>query len=63
MLHLKYDSDITSIEVYNLLGQQVLYRTLNTPEPSIDLSALPAGNYVAKILAADKVSTAKFSKL
>jgi hypothetical protein len=63
VLHLKYDSDITSIEVYNLLGQQVLYRTLNTPEPSIDLSVLPAGNYVAKILAADKVSTAKFSKL
>lgn len=62
MLNLKYDDVMTGIEVYNLLGQQVLAKTLNNVEANIDLSTLPSGNYMVKVLSGNKTNSIKITK-
>ncbi|ESU19283.1 hypothetical protein FCR2A7T_27080 [Flavobacterium cauense R2A-7] len=62
MLNLSYSSDITSVEVYNMLGQNVMTKTLNASQGQIDLSNLNAGNYIVKVTADGLVKTIKVVK-
>lgn len=49
---LSHTPDITDIAVYNMLGQQVLSRTVNAAEATIDMSHLNAGTYFVKVSSA-----------
>ncbi len=62
VLNLKYDDTMTGVEVYNLLGQQVLAKNLNDVEANVDLSSLPSGNYTMKVLSGSKTNTIKITK-
>ncbi len=62
MLNLSYSSDITSVEVYNMLGQNVMTKALNASQGQIDLSNLNAGNYIVKVTADGLVKTIKVVK-
>ena len=49
ILTIGYDKTISNVAVYNLLGQQVSVRTVNTDQTQIDMSNLSSGTYILKI--------------
>jgi hypothetical protein len=62
LLHLTYDKNIQDVEIYNILGQKVLAKTLNASSAEINLSQLPSGNYLVKVKSDDVVQTLKVIK-
>lgn len=59
-ISLKNTDNITSISIYNMLGQ--LLQTIIDPDNSIDVSGLKSGNYLIKIVVEKEVVTGKFVK-
>ncbi|MCG2612039.1 T9SS type A sorting domain-containing protein [Flavobacterium sp. SM15] len=49
ILNITYSSDITSVEVYNMLGQNVITKSINATLGQIDMSNLTSGNYIVKV--------------
>jgi alpha-tubulin suppressor-like RCC1 family protein len=56
------DHEIVSLAVYNLLGQEVIVKSVNAHETVLDVSKLPTGTYLVKINAANTVNTIKVFK-
>ena len=50
-LIINYTQDITSVSVFNLVGQKVMSLTPNTSNATIDLSALTTGTYMIQVTA------------
>ena len=62
VLNLSYSAEITSVEVYNLLGQKMLSKAFNATETAVDMSTLADGAYVVNVTAGDTVKTIKVIK-
>jgi|GEM_PF-816990 len=62
ILNVSYAENINNIEVYNLLGQKVITKTINASKGQLDMSDLPAGSYLVKIMAGNQVQTLKIIK-
>jgi hypothetical protein len=62
ILNLEYNKPITSLSVYNLVGQQVIIKTVNAKMSQIDMSALPSGTYMVKVTSNNEVKTIKVVK-
>lgn len=62
VLNVSFDKEITSVTIYNLLGQQVMAKSINANEDSIDVSNLGSGTYFVKVAAENKVKTLKIIK-
>lgn len=62
VLNLSYTSPITSVRVFNVLGQEVLAKGSNTSHSQIDLSNLSKGTYLVKIVADNQIKTIKIIK-
>ena len=62
ILNVNYSSEISKIEVSNMLGQNVLSQTNNSKEAQIDMQFLPSGTYLVKISSEDKTKTIKIVK-
>ncbi|MGV3461068.1 MAG: T9SS type A sorting domain-containing protein [Flavobacterium sp.] len=62
VLNLKYASEISGVEVYNLLGQKIVQKAFNAASIAVDLSAIADGNYIVKVASADGVETIKIVK-
>jgi len=62
VLNISYTTDITSVTVYNLVGQQVLAKTVNATEASVDMSALADGTYIVNVTSGESVKTLKIVK-
>jgi alpha-tubulin suppressor-like RCC1 family protein len=62
MLNLSFEKEISTVSIFNLIGQEVVSKSINAKEDTIDTSMLPAGSYFAKILIDDKIKTLKFIK-
>ena len=62
VLNLEYIEDISSVTVFNLLGQQVLSKEINAHNGQLDVSGLTAGTYLVKVMASDQVKTIKVIK-
>ena len=62
MLNLSYTQNISSVVVFNLLGQEVVSRTVNANQSQIDMSHLPTGTYMVKVTADNQVKTIKVIK-
>ena len=52
----------SSLSIQNLNGQEILTRQITEPKTQIDISALPAGIYIAKIIGVNGVQVGKFIK-
>ncbi|MDG4951024.1 T9SS type A sorting domain-containing protein [Weeksellaceae bacterium KMM 9724] len=50
LLHIKSESNLKSIEVYNLIGQKVLTRNAEGKNIQIDISKLKSGAYIIKLI-------------
>ncbi|MBL0012395.1 MAG: T9SS type A sorting domain-containing protein [Flavobacterium sp.] len=62
VLNLSYDKNISSVAVFNLLGQEVLTKAINANQSQIDMSGVTAGTYLVKVTADDQVKTIKVIK-
>ena len=62
ILNVNYSSEINSVQIINVLGQEVLSKKINGNEGQIDMQSLPNGTYLAKVTAAEKVKTVKVVK-
>lgn len=62
ILTVSYNSAITEAEVYNMIGQKVLYQDINANEATIDMSKLAEGNYLVKVASEDGIKTFKVIK-
>ena len=62
VLNIQAGSNVQSVSVYNILGQEVLNRTLNNTTATIDISSLNIGVYVIKALIDGNVVSSKFIK-
>jgi phosphoribosyl-AMP cyclohydrolase len=56
------DKEISTVSVYNLLGEEVIVKTINANQTSINISELPAGTYLVKVNTEDSVKTVKVIK-
>ncbi|WP_218157950.1 fibronectin type III domain-containing protein [Pustulibacterium marinum] len=61
-LNLQANMPINSIEVYNMLGQNVLYLTPESTTYTIDMKQLASGNYIIKVMVGEYMKTIKISK-
>ncbi|MDG4946043.1 T9SS type A sorting domain-containing protein [Weeksellaceae bacterium KMM 9713] len=50
LLHIKSETNLKSIEVYNLIGQKVLTRNAEGKNIQIDISKLKSGAYIIKLI-------------
>ena len=62
VLNISYSSDITSVAVFNLLGQQVIAKDVNSTTGTIDMSNLADGAYIVNVTAGSHVKTIKVIK-
>jgi endoglucanase len=53
---------IQTISVYNVLGQEVINKALNSTSTSLDVSSLNSGIYVVKTVVDGVTSSTKFIK-
>lgn len=59
VLNLSYTDNISNVSVYNLLGQEVLAKSINATEGQIDMSPLARGTYLVKVASNNEVKTVK----
>ena len=59
-LNTKQATEVYSLTIYNLLGQQV--QTTTNPTNTVDVSSLKTGNYIVKVVTDKGVSSSKFVK-
>lgn len=62
ILNFSFDKEITAVSIINLLGQEVLSKSLINGETSIDVASLSAGTYLVKVTSANEVKTVKVIK-
>lgn len=62
MLNVSFTQNISDVTVYNLLGQKVLFLTMNANQGQVDMSNLTSGTYLVKVNAENGVKTIKVIK-
>jgi len=62
VLNLAYSQPMSSVEVYNMLGQKVVSEQANANQKQINMSGLSAGSYMVKVYSGDMVKTIKVVK-
>ena len=62
VLNLEYNSEISSVKVINLLGQEVISRNINANSAQVDMSQLSAGAYIVNVTVGNAVKTIKVVK-
>jgi hypothetical protein len=61
-LTIRYNENITSVVVYNLLGQQMLVKNINATEGQLDMSNLTSGTYLVRVSSGENVQIIKVIK-
>lgn len=62
VLNLSYIKNISDVSVFNILGQKVISKLLNSSEYQLDMSNLSAGTYLVKIRVDNMIKTVKVTK-
>ncbi|RZJ66923.1 MAG: T9SS type A sorting domain-containing protein [Flavobacterium sp.] len=62
ILNIGYTTDFKSVEVFNMIGQQVMTKNVNASATQLDMSGLPAGTYLVKVEADNASKTIKVIK-
>jgi hypothetical protein len=63
VLNIGYNKTIAKVAIYNILGQEVMAKTINADQSQITMSNLPKGTYLVKVTAEDgAVKTIKVIK-
>ncbi len=62
VLNLSYNKDITSVAVFNLIGQQVISTEFNATNGQLDMSKLSSGAYIVKVTSENATKSIKVIK-
>ena len=62
ILNISYTKNISKVALFNLLGQEVITKSLNQNQSQIDMSNLSRGTYMLKVTADNQVKTIKVIK-
>lgn len=62
VLHIENDAVISKVEVFNLLGQNVLTVSTTGSAITVDVAALPSATYLVKVHSENEISTFKIVK-
>lgn len=62
LLNLSYNQNITSVSVFNVLGQKVMEQNINANATALDMSSLSSGTYMVKVTAENQTKTIKVIK-
>lgn len=62
ILNLSYTQDISKVSVHNLLGQEVITKSVNATQSQIDMSNLSNGTYLVKVTSGGATKTLKVLK-
>lgn len=62
VLNLSYTRAISNVSVHNLLGQQIMTKSINATQSKIDLSNLSSGTYLVKVTVDNLMQTIKIVK-
>ncbi len=62
ILNIKSNESIDSVTVFNTAGQEILSKKENTNELKLDVSKLPQGMYLVKIISGQSIKTVKITK-
>lgn len=60
-LNLIAGSELTQIDIYNMLGQKIISSNLSSSEANVDMSSLQSGIYMAKVEILGQVKTFKIA--
>lgn len=61
-LNIRFVENISSVTVYNILGQELFVKNINNTEGQIDMSNLASGTYLVKVISGNKAQTIKVIK-
>lgn len=61
-LTIAFEQGISTISIYNLVGQEVITKVINANETTIDVATLPSGTYLVKVHSGDESKTLKVIK-
>jgi len=62
ILNISYINDISSVAIYNILGQEVLTKSVNDNLAKIDMSFLSQGTYLVKVASGNLIKNIKVIK-
>ncbi|MFH6987751.1 T9SS type A sorting domain-containing protein [Flavobacterium collinsii] len=62
-LNLNYQNNIENIKIFNVLGQEIINKSINASSDQIDMSQVLPGTYIAKISVDKAVQTFKIIKI
>ena len=62
ILNISNAQNISKVQVINLLGQEMLVKTMNENQGQVDMSQLSSGTYLVKVTSEDQVKTIKVIK-
>jgi Secretion system C-terminal sorting domain/GEVED domain len=62
ILNLSYTKEISNVSIHNLLGQEVMTKSINASQSKIDMSNLTNGTYLVKVTVDGLVKTLKVVK-
>lgn len=62
VLNVSYTTEISSIRVINMIGQEVISKNINATSTQVDMSQLSAGTYIVNVTVGDNVKTLKVVK-
>ena len=62
ILNVSYTSEISSLRVINMIGQEVISKNINATSAQVDMSQLSAGTYIVNVTIGDAVKTLKVVK-
>lgn len=62
ILNISFTKNISNVAVFNLLGQEVITKSVNQNQSQIDMSNLSRGTYMLKVTADNQVKTIKVIK-
>lgn len=62
VLNLSYNQEISNVAIFNLVGQQVVSKTVGSNDAQVDMSHLAQGTYLVKVTVDNQVKTIKVLK-
>ena len=62
ILNISFEQEISTVSIFNLIGQEVIAKSLNSKEGTIDVSNLASGTYLVKVTSDGEVKTTKIIK-
>ena len=62
VLNVSYSTEISSIRVINMIGQEVISKNISATSSQVDMSELSAGTYIVNVTVGDLVKTLKVVK-